>query len=1440
MNTLVTGSKRLLAAKSLKKAAVLLALLATGHVANAQTLALQLIASNYNAFTGVWTDTSGNGNNATATGTKPTLTVSATPNGAPAVVFTGVSSLGLTTSLGAGDYTVFAYVQPATGNGPYAILGGANGAFEYRIYLSKQDALRAGQADLHSENTPMSTSAFSIIDATVSSSVTGGFRLNGSADGTTIAGSFTQPISTIGSRNGSENFSGSISEIDVYSGILSPSQIATVEAALTASYITANSPTAPIVLTQTTASPTTATVGGNDTLGAVFTGATPITYQWQSSVNASGSPSNNIAGATNSTLTLTNLQLANPGLYYSLQASNAVTPYVSNSAWLQLNVLPLTPQVQLIASNYDGAGNWADSSGNGNNATYGGSTKPTLVNFVTPNGAPAVNIASGTSSGFVLGSTISQSSGYTVVAYIEPSVSTGGARHSLTGGSASTALEYDIYNGNQDYLSEYTTDVGHGTGSIPTTSFSLVDLAVNSSGGTFRLNGAADGTVAGTAFGAPIAHIGNNHGGGDNYFGNIAEIDIYTGVLTPIQITNVEAQFTARYITAASLVVGAASVSPSNVTYAGNTNTLSAGVIGSNSLTAFQWQTDNGSSGATFSNITGATNTSYALNTTGLLGTYEYQLVGTQRGGTSVTGAPVTLTVYAASAPVILTATTALANTGTTDGSVFVGGNVTFSAAFAGNLPISYQWQSSGNPPLSPVNIPGATNATLTLTNLQLANSGLYYWLVASNYLGVTNSTFIQLTVSPLAASVQLVATNFASGTWSDVSPNFDNAVFAGTTQPTLAALATPNGSPAVNITGSDSRFVLASPLDQTYGYTVVAYVMPSKTTGRNALTGGSSSGALEYDIYNGNADYLREYLQDVGNGTAVIPTTNFSLMTLAVNSSGATFRLNGTNDATIAGATFGSTLTRIGNNEGNGDTFLGDIAEIDIYRGVLTPWQITNVESQFVANYVTVSSLVIGAASASPTNDTYAGSPITLSASVVGSNSLTTLNWQTDNGTGGATFSNIPGATNTTYNLDTTLLNGTYEYQLSGSQHGGSLVTGAPVTLTVNPASAPIDATDTTFNPPTATVGGNDTVSASFVGTQPIYYQWQSSLSGSGYPSNNIPGATNSTLTLSNLQISGSGVLYSLQASNSLGVVNSTWSPLTVQPLTALVQLVASNYNATSGVWTDISGNANNGTYTGSILPTLVSAATVKGGSAVDITAGDSRFLLASPLDPSSGYTVIAYVMPSKTSGRNALTGGSAGTALEYDIFNGKQDYLSEYTFDYGTGTGTIPTNSFSLLDLAVNSSGGTYRLNGAADGTVGGVAFGAPITRIGNNEGNGDTFEGEIAEIDIYSGALSANQITNVEAQLTSSYGAPGGISYLAFSTAPVISGTSLGITATNAGAGTVYLLTSTSLANLRSTWTPVWTNVLTGSGTFTTNIASVVNPADTEQFFILSTVP
>jgi hypothetical protein len=97
----------------------------------------------------------------------------------------------------------------------------------------------------------------------------------------------------------------------------------------------------------------------------------------------------------------------------------------------------------------------------------------------------------------------------------------------------------------------------------------------------------------------------------------------------------------------------------------------------------------------------------------------------------------------------------------------YVGRTVSLTASFGGNPPPAYQWKvdkGSGFVNASS----SATNATLTLNNVQLSASGSYA-LFASNVVGGSNSTPLSLTVmgapaTNLAVNVQFVGTSLGSG----------------------------------------------------------------------------------------------------------------------------------------------------------------------------------------------------------------------------------------------------------------------------------------------------------------------------------------------------------------------------------------------------------------------------------------------------------------------------------------------------------------------------------------------------------------------------------------------------------------------------------------------------------------------------------------------------
>jgi fibronectin-binding autotransporter adhesin len=189
-------------------------------------------------------------------------------------------------------------------------------------------------------------------------------------------------------------------------------------------------------------------------------------------------------------------------------------------------------------------------------------------------------------------------------------------------------------------------------------------------------------------------------------------------------------------------------------------------------------------------------------------------------------------------------------------------------------------------------------------------------------------------------------------------------------------------------------------------------------------------------------------------------------------------------------------------------------------------------------------------------------------------------------------------------------------------------------------------------------------------------------------------------------------------------------------------------------------------------------------------------------------------------------------------------------------TGGGSLVKTGLGLLNLSTNSytgdttiSNGTLVLNFPNIATNSTVTVSTNATLATNglltlNFPNGETnivaalvLGGVGKAPGLYSATTDPLYISGSGSLQVGTGTAPAPLTSLAFTARPVISGTSLTISGTNTGAGTVYLLTSTNVAAPISTWTPVWTNVLSGSGSFTTNLSDAVNPALNQQFYLLS---
>jgi hypothetical protein len=181
-----------------------------------------------------------------------------------------------------------------------------------------------------------------------------------------------------------------------------------------------------------------------------------------------------------------------------------------------------------------------------------------------------------------------------------------------------------------------------------------------------------------------------------------------------------------------------------------------------------------------------------------------------------------------------------------------------------------------------------------------------------------------------------------------------------------------------------------------------------------------------------------------------------------------------------------------------------------------------------------------------------YTGSEsnITLNAGAVGPSPLS-LQWQL-NGT------NIVGATNSylLFNNVQPEDSGTYTFVASNPNTGTTTSSNAVLSVI---RSQPIILNQATNS--FGLFGGNTTLAVSVTGSLPITYQWQ-------FNGTNIINATNTSLTLSNLGWTNTGV-YTLVASNSYGTVTNSNDYLTV-----IAADLPTALNTTGLTWTS-SGNA-------------------------------------------------------------------------------------------------------------------------------------------------------------------------------------------------------------------------------------------------------------------------
>jgi hypothetical protein len=278
---------------------------------------------------------------------------------------------------------------------------------------------------------------------------------------------------------------------------------------------------------------------------------------------------------------------------------------------------------------------------------------------------------------------------------------------------------------------------GSGTGAAPLTPPSVTSITAPHS-----LNAGSSDTLTVVATGSPVL----------TYQWRFNGFVIPGATNTSLTLNNFQGTNAGIYSVSVANSSGAASAStrvdlrsppivnrdPQDVaTAAGGTAFFSVVASGTPPL-AYQWRQNN-------IDVPGATNAFLLVTNVQPLNEGQYRVVITNAFG-SVTSSVAVLGIFA---PPVITSQPQGTN-------VFVSATVSFAVGVSGSPPLRYQWRFNN------ANIPGATNSTLTLSNVQLAQGGEYRVFV-TNTVGMALSDAATLTVT-VAPFVTVVATDGSAG----------------------------------------------------------------------------------------------------------------------------------------------------------------------------------------------------------------------------------------------------------------------------------------------------------------------------------------------------------------------------------------------------------------------------------------------------------------------------------------------------------------------------------------------------------------------------------------------------------------------------------------------------------------------------------------------------
>lgn len=817
----------------------------------------------------------------------------------------------------------------------------------------------------------------------------------------------------------------------------------------------------------------------------------------------------------------------------------------------------------------------------------------------------------------------------------------------------------------------------------------------------------------------------------------------------------------------------------------------------------------------------------------------------------SVGSATVSATVngVVATSPSIMVTSSAPTANGPANITAVPGDTVTFSvSALGGNL--TYQWSDGAT------QIPGATNATLVLTNISFASAGTYSVLI-TNSLGRTNPSATLTVVS------QLLQHRYSFV--SDASDSVGGPAYNGTiVPPTTGGAATiNNGLSLPGNTGGGfgvSGYVSlpSGILTNTSSVTVECWLTQnSQNTWAEPWDFGSDGAhnfaLITYPANNGNNMEVAftphgneidlQSTLSFPNGSEQYVAVSFNSATLVGNlyTNGGLLATHTYPDASYTPGTIslptGTSENMLGNDVYGDEQFSGTIYEFRIWDGAVSPLYlavsaaagpsvvVTNLTPTSVSISVTNSSMIQGQSQpATAIGNFVDASGINVTTAVT--------NWISSN----------TGVLTVDANGNVTAV-GTGSATISGTVNG---VVGTSASITVA-TSAPVITVEPAANE-SLLVGGTFNATLANVGTPPFTYFWFTN--GSSTP---ISIASTPALSISNLQL-GNAATYFCIVSNQFGTQTSSSLVLAVaspstyeQVLLELNPLALWPLNESSGtIAYDVIGG-NNGTYTGSFSQGQPGPANAffDGATAVQFVGAGYVDIPEGPFNITGAITVVTWFQPLAQNGFDDVIGhGDQSWRISYASASG----------NFGANDGAPPadaTDPTAITDsnwhmIAYSYSGNTNQANNGllyVDGVL--VASNSVfVTPAGDNldvwiggapdygTGTGSRLvAGNLADAAVFTRALTPAQVqgifngTFVAAQLP----APS-------ITKVGLSGGNIVIVGTNnAGSGgTYHLLTSTNVAIPLSNWTVLTSGSFDNSGNV--HSTNAINPATSRSFYIL----